>query len=95
LTHYVREEQEYVDDDDRQPEAEEENDEYDDDDVEEYNDEYDQLEFEGNDVLFRYLKKYAFNDLSDYIETSLYQCLKTIDIGRNRSRINFFAGINL
>jgi len=91
LTHHVREEQEYITD--MNVDSEDENDLYDDD--EPNPDDYDHLEFEGNDVIYKYLQQNAFNGLSDYVETSLFQCLKTIDIVSNRNHINFFAGIML
>lgn len=93
LTHYIKDEQEFLD---SPVQEEEENDNYDEDeDNEAYDDDYDNLEFEGNDVIFKHLQLHAFNGLSDYIETSLYQCLKTINVQANRNRINFFAGIIL
>jgi len=91
LTHHVKEEQEFISE--IHLDSEDENDLYDDD--EPNPDDYDNLEFEGNDVIFKYLQQHAFNGLSDYVETSLFQCLKTIDIATNRNHINFFAGIML
>lgn len=95
LTHHVRsDEQEYISDM-MNVDSEDENDLYDDDDDDPNPDDYDHLEFEGNDVIFKYLQANAFNGLSDYVETSLFECLKTIDIAPNRNHINFFAGIML
>jgi len=91
LTHHIKDEQEFVADVANQ--SEDEDDLYDDD--EPNADDYDHLEFEGNDIVFKYLQQHAFNELSDYIETSLFHALKSIDISPHRNHINFFAGIML
>lgn len=93
LINYIDDEQEFLC-------QKEENDaeEADDDDDEEniqYDDTYNDVEIEGSDVIYKYLLKHCYNNLSDSMETFIFSAIKTIDIPNNKNRINFFCGTHV
>jgi len=58
-----------------------------------YNDEdIEELEIEGNDIVYKHLLKYCYNNLSDCIENFLVAAVKNVDVTAHRSSVNFFAG---
>lgn len=58
---------------------------YNDDDIED-------LEIEGNDIVYKHLLKYCYNNLSDCIENCLTSSVRNIDAMTHRSSVNFFVG---
>lgn len=85
LTNYVEIETDY----DSEMKEDSEMEYYDDD--EEIVSDYEDKDFEGNDDIYNFLSSYCFNNLSDCIENSIYNCIKSLEI-KNKSTINFFAG---
>lgn len=81
--------------DDQEFVCQKENDEDEDEEDEEnidYDETYNDNEIEGSDVIYKYLLKYCYNNLSDCIENNIFTIIRMTDVSNHKNRINFFCG---